>query len=269
MADGILKSNPDGIWEYYLSLNKNMGYLDDAMKDAERTFGSLKERMDKKQSFLQEKLDALEKELHILIERLNQAKNGKEETELQVEIASVEKSIQGLQEKYTELMRMKRQMPEYFDAITYELNRCKEAFARGKRILNAYLKMVEVEQAKGEFQEYNHSMTSGKFGTMEYRGNIFYCNNGAFEVNSENMARMERGKAPLGHDGQSVELHHIEQTNKGGIMEVEASQHRKGHKVLHINSGDMPSGIDRSGFNVLKAAYWKRRAEILKSGGMF
>lgn len=269
MADGILKSNPDEIWGYYLSLNKNLGYLDEAVKDTKRTFESLEERMDKKQSFLREKLYGLERELHTLTERLNQAKDEKEAAELQAEIVSEKKNIQGLQEKYAELARMKRQMSRYFDAITHELNRCKESFSRGKRILNAYLRMVEVEQAKGEFRECNHSTAPGKFGAMEYRGNTFYCNNGAFEVNSENMARMERGKAPLGHDGQSVELHHIEQTNRGGIMEVEASQHRRGHKVLHINSADTPSGIDRLGFNMLKAAYWKRRAEILKSGGRF
>lgn len=152
MANGILKSNPDGIWEYYLSLNKNLEYLDDAMKEAERTFESLEERMDKKLSFFREKLEGLERELHMLTERLNQVKDEKEAAELQDEIASVKKNIQSLLEKYAELARMKRQMSRYFDAITHELNRCKESFFRGKRILNAYLKMVEVEQTKGEFR---------------------------------------------------------------------------------------------------------------------
>lgn len=43
-------------------------------------------------------------------------------------------------------------------------------------------------------------------------------------------------------------------------MELPVSVHNAGHKQLHINTSDIPSGINRSAFNVLKSAYWKRRA---------
>ena len=35
-------------------------------------------------------------------------------------------------------------------------------------------------------------------------------------------------------------------------------------EILHINTSDIPSGINRSSFQMLRSAYWKRRAQTLR-----
>ena len=274
MADGILKSNPEEIWNYFVSLNKGLGYIEEAVKDVHRTFGHLEERLRKKRQFLWNKQDELEAELRSLFGRLNQAKDEKERAGIQARIASVKKELDDLREKDLKLMQSEQKLPLYLKDLTSAQKNCVSSFSKGKRVLNAYLKLVEVEAAQGEFQDYPYSGTPGQFGVMKYRGTTFYCNNNAFDPlakddkNRTNIQRMEKGMAPLGYDGKSVELHHMIQTEDGGIMEVTGTKHREGHTALHINTSDIPSGINRPSFDVLRVAYWKRRAAILKAGGI-
>jgi hypothetical protein len=82
-----------------------------------------------------------------------------------------------------------------------------------------------------------------------------------------NLARMNKGLAPLGKDGKSVNLHHLIQSEKGSIAEVSDSMHKKYDRVLHINPKSTPSGIDRKKFNTWKRGYWKQRAAVLERGG--
>lgn len=273
MADGILKSNPEEIWKYFVSLNKGLEYIDETVKDTCRSFGYLTERLTKKRQLLWEKQDAQEQELRSLLGRLNQAKDDRERAQVQAEIAAVQKKLRELREVDGRLHMARQKTASYLKDLAGAQKECIRSFSGGKRILNAYLKLVEVEAAQGEFQECGYSSSPGQFGVMQYRGTSFYCNNQAFdpmavdEKGRTNIQRMEGGIAPLGYDGQSVELHHMIQLESGGIMEVPGSQHKKGHSVLHINTSDIPSGINRPGFDVLRAAYWKKRAAILKAGG--
>lgn len=274
MADGILKSNPDEIWNYFVSLNRGLEHIEDAVKDAHRSFGYLEERLAKKRQFLWNKQDELEAELRSLLGRLNLAKDDEERAEVQARIASVQKELQELRETDLKLRQAEQKIPLYLKDLTGAQKNCVSSFSRGKRVLNAYLKLVEVEAAKGEFQDYPYSGSPGQFGVMKYRGTTFYCNNQAFDPMAEddkgrtNIRRMEQGIAPIGYDGKSVELHHMIQTEDGGIMEVPGTKHREGHTALHINTSDIPSGINRPSFDVLRVAYWKRRADILKAGGI-
>ena len=74
-----------------------------------------------------------------------------------------------------------------------------------------------------------------------------------------NLERMEKGLAPIGPDGNSINLHHLTQTNSSPIAEVTQSFHQINSKVIHINPNTMPSGIDRGSFNSWKSSYWKMR----------
>ena len=77
-----------------------------------------------------------------------------------------------------------------------------------------------------------------------------------------NLERMEKGVAPIGKDGESINLHHMLQTDKGGLVEVTKTFHQQNTKVIHINSGSgIPSGINRQEFETWKKLYWKERAK--------
>ena len=103
-----------------------------------------------------------------------------------------------------------------------------------------------------------------------FRGNKVYQRDDIFDPNAEfngetNLQRMRRGVAPIGTDGNSVELHHMLQSHDGPIAEVTSSFHKQNYSTLHINPNSIPSGIDRPEFNSWKRKYWKDRATGLES----
>ncbi|MCA2406938.1 hemagglutinin repeat-containing protein [Rhizobium leguminosarum] len=108
---------------------------------------------------------------------------------------------------------------------------------------------------------------------LQFQGNKVYQRNDIFDPNlvtswreggkvitGTNLERMASGRAPIGTDGKSVNLHHITQTQSGPIAEVAQSFHQGNSSVIHINPNTIPSGIDRAAFDVWKAEYWENRA---------
>ncbi|MDO9417156.1 HNH/ENDO VII family nuclease [Pararhizobium sp.] len=80
------------------------------------------------------------------------------------------------------------------------------------------------------------------------------------EVTGTNLQRMASGRAPIGTDGNSVNLHHMTQTQNGAIAEITQTFHQQNSGVIHINPGQLPSGINRSQFNTWSKQYWQDRA---------
>ena len=78
-----------------------------------------------------------------------------------------------------------------------------------------------------------------------------------------NIQRMEQGLAPIGTDGKSVNIHHIDQTNNGPVMEITAIEHQQNYSNLHTNIGQSPSQINRSEFNNWRREYWEWRSSNL------
>ncbi len=74
-----------------------------------------------------------------------------------------------------------------------------------------------------------------------------------------NLQRMEKGLAPIGPDGNPINLHHLTQKNSSSIAEVTQTFHQQNTKIIHINSNQVPSAIDRNAFASWKKAYWKSR----------
>lgn len=70
---------------------------------------------------------------------------------------------------------------------------------------------------------------------------------------------MASGPAPIGYDAQSVNLQQLIQTQVGAIAEVAESMRQKYYGTLHINTGQLPSGINRSMFDAWRASYWMGR----------
>lgn len=75
------------------------------------------------------------------------------------------------------------------------------------------------------------------------------------------LQRMKQGLAPVGYDGKSVNLHHIDQTNASDILEISATQHHADYSKLHTNTGQSASLINRSDFSKWRSRYWQFRAE--------
>jgi|AGTN01.1.fsa_nt_gi filamentous haemagglutinin family N-terminal domain len=76
-----------------------------------------------------------------------------------------------------------------------------------------------------------------------------------------NLQRMEAGIAPIGPDGNSINLHHMLQTQDGPIAELTQTFHQSNTSVIHINPSSIPSGIDRAQFNKWRSEYWMSRAK--------
>lgn len=82
-----------------------------------------------------------------------------------------------------------------------------------------------------------------------------------------NVDLMRHGRAPIGVDGGSVNLHHIGQDDRSAVVEVTKHMHTENAKVLHIfhgmNRSEFPADVtpvDRSSFREWRHTYWKERA---------
>ena len=105
--------------------------------------------------------------------------------------------------------------------------------------------------------------------TVEVNGKTITMDNNTFDpafVDKQgrtNVQRMEQGLAPIGKDGKSVNIHHIDQTNYGPVIEITATEHQKNYSKLHANRGKLPSQINRNEFNAWRINYWVWRSENL------
>ena len=100
----------------------------------------------------------------------------------------------------------------------------------------------------------------GKTVTMD---NITFDPNFVDKQGRTNVQRMEQGLAPIGRDGKSVNIHHIDQTNSGPVMEITATEHQQNYSNLHTNIGQEPSQIDRNAFSSWRKEYWQWRSKNL------
>lgn len=79
-----------------------------------------------------------------------------------------------------------------------------------------------------------------------------------------NLERMRAGNAPIGSDGLPVEIHHLNQADEGPVVEILGEFHDRHHRTIHINGHDIPSGIDRPGFDSWRSRYWRNRANEIE-----
>jgi len=90
-------------------------------------------------------------------------------------------------------------------------------------------------------------VSSSRYTRTSFGGNRVYQRNdliGASLVDARgrtNLERMQRGLAPIGPDGQSINLHHLTQRQSGAIAEVTATMHQQNSGILHINPASMGS----------------------------
>lgn len=115
----------------------------------------------------------------------------------------------------------------------------------------------------------NHFQQNRQFWTsdpIQFSGNKVYQRNDLIDPNrvdpvsgKTNLELMQAGRAPLGPDGKSINLHHLTQSQSGAIAEVTQTLHSNNHGVLHMPN-TVPSGVNRTEFNAWRRNYWRNRA---------
>lgn len=75
---------------------------------------------------------------------------------------------------------------------------------------------------------------------------------------------MKKGIAPIDSEGKSINLHHVDQTSDGPVVELTATSHFGNFGDLHSNTGQSASLIDRKEFEKWKRKYWRARAKDFK-----
>lgn len=103
---------------------------------------------------------------------------------------------------------------------------------------------------------------------IEFNGNKVYQRDDLFDPNlmttcrdkgkvfrGTNIERMATGRAPVGYDGNAVNLHPMLQTQNGPTAKMSQTFHKTNHGVIHINPNTIPSGIDRAAFDAWRKLY--------------
>jgi len=100
----------------------------------------------------------------------------------------------------------------------------------------------------------NNASKDYLFGKTVIKRDIFQCSR-------SNIALMKKGRAPFGHDGNKVNLHHLKQQKKGALVELTQTEHTKHSAVLHRYVKEGSEITDRnSNFQIFRQQYWKARA---------
>lgn len=75
----------------------------------------------------------------------------------------------------------------------------------------------------------------------------------------ENLARMQRGCAPISKDGQAMVVHHLDQTHSGAWVVLTEGFHQQHDKSLHTSRAPQDS-VDRNKFNAERKRFWQNTA---------
>ncbi|WP_245256849.1 HNH/ENDO VII family nuclease, partial [Bartonella sp. DB5-6] len=130
------------------------------------------------------------------------------------------------------------------------------------------LTKLAAKEKKLWLKEKPTKFTDSKFGQT----NKVYQRNDLFDPNQRvkwrvnkkdvwgtNIERMKTGRAPIGFDGEPVELHHLKQTPEGPIAEISKEFHKKYTSVIHANPKTHQSLIERKKFDKQREEYWDKR----------
>lgn len=132
---------------------------------------------------------------------------------------------------------------------------------------------IAKQYSKGKITRADASIKSGKkywTKSTKFKGTKVFQRDDLIDIKltdakgRSNLERMESGLAPIGPDGESINIHHMLQSEDAGMAEMTATFHQKNHKTIHINTNKTPSGIDRNAFKKWKRGYWKSRANDFK-----
>lgn len=88
------------------------------------------------------------------------------------------------------------------------------------------------------------------------------------EFGVTNLELMKKGSAPYAKDGTQINLHHLIQEEKGTMIEIPNSWHRKYYKIIHGLKGKGESFRNdpelKAQYNYFRSRYWKWRADEIE-----
>ena len=86
-----------------------------------------------------------------------------------------------------------------------------------------------------------------------------------------NLERMQKGKPPIGNDGNPIQLHHVIQKENGSVVEIRVTTHQEYYHTLHglVESGGSfrNDPILSKQYNNFRTIYWRWRAKQIMKGG--
>lgn len=268
-----IKVDTGELWSFYVSVANIKDQAAEECSEIDQMLKKSAEILQAKRKMLIQKLDELQSEEASLRRKLQN--DEEENAAVKARLEQVQKEIEKLEQLCEEIQHAEKKLQVYEDLLQERMKGCSKAFCAGKRKISRYLSFVEQLDLENEIS----ASTEGRENTnleessesqflMTFRGKKFFCNDEELNMGENeqlNLARMDRGLPPIGADGLPVNLHHMQQSDRlGGIMELSESKHKSNHKTLHINTNDIPSGINRSSFESLKSAYWKKRATLYR-----
>lgn len=129
------------------------------------------------------------------------------------------------------------------------------------RTVDALLDVGRVERSVAGGAERSFWTKSAEFAGIKVYQRDDLINSALVDMRGRtNFERMNRGLAPIGPDGESINLHHMLQSQDGPVAEMTQTFHQQNNSVIHINPSTVPSGIDRNAFGAWRADYWRSRA---------
>lgn len=268
-----IKVDTGELWSFYVSVANIKDQAAEECSEIDQMLKKSAEILEAKRKLLQQRLDELQSEEASLRRKIQNDEG--ENAAAKARLKEVQKQIEKIEQLCEQIYYAEKKIQSYEDLLQKRLKECSRSFCAGKRKINRYLSFVEqldVEIESSAASEGRENISSeestGNQFVMNFRGKTFYCNDDELDMGENaqlNLERMDRGLSPIGADGLPVNLHHMQQSDRlGGIMELSESKHKSNHKTLHINTNDIPSGINRSSFESLKRAYWKKRAFLYR-----
>lgn len=279
----IIKVDTADLWELYLSISNVRDQAMEECHEITKVLNSLRERIAIKKKKIRLQIDQLQDEAARLRRKIQNKEGADSSTAAdEARVQAIRAKISQLEQLLDDLGKSVNRISVYESKLQSQKKNCSNMFRAGKIKLSRYLSFLEKLIEDEEYNSYQNSAAalpsaesqSGQnYFVMKFRGVNFYCNDDELNLDgadSDNLERMCRGGAPIGIDGRPVNLHHMQQSESlGGVMELSEAKHTKNHAVLHWNSHDIPSGINRAAFENLKKSFWKRRALFIKrSRGM-
>lgn len=259
----IIKADTEGLWHLYTVIGNAREQAEQECIHMQKSLNALEERLHREQRDTEQKIDLCEGQIEQLLKS--------EKQDCGVEINALQQEIQQLQIHILSIQRSTHTLLEYMDRLSAQEKENQYVFRAGQKKVNQYLSFLEIMVAADDMEQSAPAQNQalGQYYVMSFRGVNFYCNDSQIDIHQEdshgknNLQRMQNGRPPMGKDGKPINLHHMQQSDrKGGMMELSKSTHEKNHRVLHVNTHDIPSGINRTDFEALKKAYWKKRAEM-------
>lgn len=273
-----IHGDPALLWDLYSVISDARAEVSEGCQDMERTLEVLGDRIKKAQKAAVNTREDLNSQLKEIGRKKSIAEEEERSTRgLEAEEDEIRTQLKALDEKETSLQTNRKETARYQEQFAAKKKECVNALRTGARKVNEYIKILERLLLEEDFKQYQASAGGsvpgdhgGQYRSMSFRGITFYCNDNEVDPQKTdgrgrtNLARMAQGLAPVGSDGLPVNLHHMQQSATGTVMELSATRHTQNHQQLHPNTSNIPSGINRSTFAVLKSAYWKRRAAFIQ-----